>query len=86
MRRALRFSLCFSSVGLAISLVGCRLIEERQEPQREAAPVAANTAAKPKPKAKRKHKKKSKPAPLATVAEPQESDAPDEAEATDSPA
>lgn len=77
MRRALRFSLCFSFVGLAISLAGCRLLEERQEPQANAA-VAANTAAQP-PKAKHKQKPKKAPAPLATVA-PSESDAPDEAE------
>ncbi|MGE0328815.1 MAG: formylglycine-generating enzyme family protein [Polyangiaceae bacterium] len=85
MRRALRFSLCFSSVGLAISLVGCRLIEEHQEPQREVAPVAVDTAAEqPKSKAKASHKRRHKPAPLATVAPvAQESETPDEAEPED---
>ncbi|MCA9631229.1 MAG: SUMF1/EgtB/PvdO family nonheme iron enzyme [Myxococcales bacterium] len=81
MRRALRFSFCFSLVSLTVGLVGCQLIEDRSDPQAEATPAVQPTAVKQGPKQhKQKHRK---PAPLATVAEPQESEAPDEAEPED---
>ncbi len=87
MRRALRFSLCFSLVALAVGLVGCQLIEEHNDPQASTTPVAVQATAAPRPKQAKHKRKHTKPAPVSTLdPEPPSDGAEPEGETTEASA